>query len=371
MARVTLRDVRKSFGEITALKDISIDIGDGEFFAILGPSGAGKTTFLKVVAGLEIPEQGEILFDNETINDVPPAKRDVAMTFENYSLFPHYTVYKNLSNPLRSPLRREKLSSEKVSRRVHDIARMLNIDELMERLPAELSGGQQQRVSLGRAIIRQPRVLLLDEPLAHVDAKIRNQLRTEFHLLREKMSTTVIYTTHDYREAISLGDRIAVLDKGVIQQVGGPEEVYYAPVNIDVAMCVGWPGMNLFHCTVNQETRELHCKEAGFTASLSNEIFNTVEGSKRRELIVGARPGKIRFSREESGRFFIRAVTEIVEPLNNQAVIYTRAGNMEITLLDDNPDMLLKHREEIWLDFNMDSFCYFDPETKRNLSCVA
>ncbi|MHB8276279.1 MAG: ABC transporter ATP-binding protein [Candidatus Humimicrobiaceae bacterium] len=368
MVQISLKNVTKKFGKLVALKNLSFEINDGEFFIILGPSGAGKTTFLKVIAGLEILENGEIFFNGDLINNIAPAKRDVAMTFENYSLYPHYTVFKNLANPIKSPNYKNKYNSVQVKERVDYFSKMLNINSLLERLPAELSGGQKQRVALGRALIKEPKVLLLDEPLAHVDAKIRNQLRTEFHILRKKLQTTVIYTSHDYKEAISLGDRIMVLNEGEIQQIDTPEKIYNFPKNIMVASIVGWPNINLLNCSVNYEKNQLYCKEGNFSFYISNEVLEVLRDFSLAELIVGIRPHQIDFSEIPIDNFNIKVINDVVESLDNHSIIYTKVGNLNLNILVENPDLILKHNQELWLKFEEKSLIFFNSKTKENVN---
>jgi multiple sugar transport system ATP-binding protein len=367
MPKISLKNITKKFGKVIALNDLKIDIKDGEFFVILGPSGAGKTTFLKVLAGLESPESGEIYFDEDLINNIPTPKRDVALTFENYSLYPNFTVFGNIASPLKSPANKGKYDSGKIRERVYNIAKMLNIDQLLDRLPSELSGGQKQRVALGRALIKEPKILLLDEPLAHVDAKIRNQLRTEFHFLKEKFKTTTIYTSHDYKEAISLGDRIMFLDKGKIQQIGSPEEVYNFPKNIVVAKNVGWPDINLFKCYIKPENNNLYCPEGDFAFNVSGKILKLLKKYGEMEYIIGARPHNISFSEEHSDKYNIEAVCGVTEALDNQLIINVKIKNMDLILSIDNPDLYLRKDQKLWIHFNDQSLMFFDKKTSKNV----
>ena len=230
-------------GKIRALKGIDLDVEDREFFVLFGPAGAGKTTILKTVAGIEFPDRGFVRFNGEIINLVEPAMRNVSMVFENYALYPHMSVFDNIASPMRSPLHREK--EDVIRERVQKIADTMGIGHLLERLPSQLSNGQRQRTALGRCLVRSPRVFLMDEPLAHLDAKLRHLMRTELKAMQTQFDTTTIYVTHDYTEAMSLGDRIAILDEGRIVQVGTGETIYYTPVNDFVAKLVGEPEINL------------------------------------------------------------------------------------------------------------------------------
>jgi len=367
MPKISLKNVTKKFEKVVALNNLSVEINDREFFIILGPSGAGKTTFLKVIAGLENIENGEIYFDGDLINNIATAKRDVALTFEDYSLYPHFTVFNNIAAPLKSSANKNKYNREQIREKVDKFAKMLNINHLLDRLPSELSGGQKQRVALGRALIKEPKVLLLDEPLAHVDAKIRNQLRTEFHFLREKFQTTTIYTSHDYKEAISLGDRIMFLNKGEIQQIGIPEIIYNFPKNTIVALNVGWPEINLFDCSVNFENSQLFCPKGDFVFNISGNILKLLKIYGKSEYIVGARPHHISFSVKPSDVYNLKAICGTSEVLDNQSVFYAKIKNLDLTILVNDPDLSLIYKQELWLSFDDQSLIFFDKETNENI----
>ena len=370
MTQISLKNVTKVFGDIVALDNISLEIEDKEFFVILGPSGAGKTTFLNILSGLEKPEKGEIYFDKNLVNNIIPAKRNVSMTFENYALYPHYTVFKNLASPLRSRSHKRKLNSQKTKDRINEVAKMLKIDAYLDRLPSELSGGQKQRVALGRALIKEPEVLLLDEPIAHVDAKIRDQLRTEFHVLRESLSTSVVYTTHDYKEAISLGDRIMVLNEGKIQQVDTPKNIYDFPKNIMVASIIGWPTINLMECSVDFENKKLDCMSGDFSLNISNKILNFLKDKKRKEIIIGIRASDIKYSKQRSDKYCIKALMNIALGFNNYSVISFKVEKLNISILTEGTYLDLKHNEVLWLYFNEESMLIFDKETKENINLL-
>src|SRR6201987_3700677 len=252
MARIELRNITKKFKRHAALSDLSLDVGDGEFFVLLGPTGAGKTTTLRLIAGLDAPSSGSILIDGEDVGQWSAAERDVALVFQYYSLYPHYTVRENLEFPLKS--RRRRLSAEEVASRVRRAAQTLRIEHLLERKTDRLSGGEMQRVSIGRAIVRQPRVFLMDEPLSNLDAKLRETLRAELKDLKSKLGATFLFVTHDQIEAMSMGDRIAILNKGRIIQIGTPHEMYHQPSDVFVAGFVGTPTMNLFKAQIREET---------------------------------------------------------------------------------------------------------------------
>lgn len=243
MAAIDLSGLGRSFGAVHAVDGLDLRIEDGEFFVLLGPSGAGKTTTLRLIAGLERPDRGRVLMDGEDVTALPPAGRDCAFVFQQYSLYPHLTVFDNLAFPLRSPLRRS--SPEQVRRRVQEVAELLHIEGRLQRRPTELSGGEMQRVAIGRALVRRPRVFLMDEPLSSLDAKLREELRVELRRLQRDTGATVIYVTHDHVEATTLADRIGILEAGRLQQVGSPQEIYEQPRTLAVAQRLGSPTINV------------------------------------------------------------------------------------------------------------------------------
>src|SRR5262245_19220710 len=248
MADVALHNVVKRFDQDEAVRGISLNIPDKEFIVLVGPSGCGKTTTLRMIAGLEEATAGEILIDGQVVNDVPPKDRDIAMVFQNYALYPHMTVYENMSFGLRV----KKVSKDEIDRRVQNAARILAISELLSRKPKQLSGGQRQRVAMGRAIVRDPKVFLFDEPLSNLDAKLRVQMRTEIKRVHQKVRTTTVYVTHDQVEAMTLADRVVVMHAGRIEQVGAPNDLYHAPATKFVAGFIGSPGMNFLPCVLEE-----------------------------------------------------------------------------------------------------------------------
>ena len=243
MASISLCSVRKSFGATTAVDDVQLDIADGEFFVLLGPSGAGKTTTLRLIAGLETPDAGSVRMNGADITAVPPSQRDCAFVFQQYSLYPHLTVFDNIAFPLRSPMRRT--PEDEIKRRVQRVAEMLHIESKLQRKSTALSGGEMQRVAIGRALVREPRVFLMDEPLSSLDAKLREELRVELKHLQRQSGATVLYVTHDQVEATTLADRIAILEHGRIQQVGTPLQIYEDPQSLHVAQRLGKPAVNV------------------------------------------------------------------------------------------------------------------------------
>jgi multiple sugar transport system ATP-binding protein len=281
MARIVLDGVTKVFGsDVVAVDDVSLEIGDGEFMVLVGPSGCGKSTILRIVAGLEEVTAGEVLIGDRQVTDLPPKARDIAMVFQNYALYPHMTVEQNLGFGLK--LRR--VAKDQRRRRVIQVAEVLGLDKLLERKPAELSGGQRQRVAMGRAMVREPQAFLMDEPLSNLDAKLRVQMRAHFAKLHDRLGTTTLFVTHDQVEAMTLGQRVAVLRDGVLQQVDTPQRLYAQPVNLYVAAFIGSPPMNLVGATIADAT----VRFAGFEIPLPTG--HGLEILKGRDVILGIRP---------------------------------------------------------------------------------
>ncbi len=280
MAGIVLEGVTKVFGNIVAVSDMSLEIGDGEFMVLVGPSGCGKSTILRIIAGLEEVTAGEVYIDGRQVTDLPPKDRDIAMVFQNYALYPHMTVRQNLGFGLR--LRHER--KDEINRRVMDTAAILGLDPLLDRKPAQLSGGQRQRVAMGRAMVREPRAFLMDEPLSNLDAKLRVQMRGSLAQLHERLKTTNVYVTHDQVEAMTLGQRVAVLRDGVLQQVDTPQNLYKRPGNLFVAAFIGSPPMNLVEARVEADRLSF----GGFTIQIpANQALRPFEG---RSVILGIRP---------------------------------------------------------------------------------
>jgi ABC-type sugar transport system ATPase subunit len=328
MARVILEGVRKIYEQRgaaqVAVHRIDLEVGEGEFLVLVGPSGCGKSTTLRMVAGLESVTEGTIRIGDRVVNDVAARDRDIAMVFQNYALYPHMTVYENLAFALR--LRKQ--SREVINARVRHAAAMLDIEALLERRPRQLSGGQRQRVALGRAIVRQPQVFLFDEPLSNLDAKLRTQTRRELAALRRRLGTTTIYVTHDQVEAMTLGDRIVVMNEGRVQQAGPPLDVYNRPANLFVAGFLGSPPMNVVGGRVLREggTR-FESAEGGFILRLPGSI--APETDEGRPVLLGLRPEAIRPGTGTPG--FEASVLE-VEPLGHESLVTVRVGDVPITL---------------------------------------
>jgi len=354
MVNVELRNVTKRFKKVVAVNRISFKVNSGEFFVLLGPSGCGKTTTLRIIAGLEDPDEGEVLIDNVVVNDVPPNKRDVAMVFQNYALYPHMTVYKNLAFPLENM----GFSKMEIDRRVKEVAKMLYIDHLLDRKPNQLSGGEQQRVALGRALVRRPKVFLMDEPLSNLDAKLRVYMRAELKRLQKELKITTIYVTHDQAEAMTMADRIAVMNKGRIMQIGKPHELYLKPANLFVAGFIGSPPTNFFDATFISKEGTYVLDAGNFKLTLEKSLGEILEkeiGSG--EVVVGIRPEHIDVVKEADLNT-IEGEVYVVEPLGPETVIDVKIGDYIFKVLTKGM-VHYNIGERILLKFQMDKLHIF------------
>ncbi|HZR93169.1 MAG TPA: ABC transporter ATP-binding protein [Gaiellaceae bacterium] len=324
MASIRLERVTKRFGAVTALDDVSVEIHDGEFFAVLGPPGAGKTTLLRTIVGLETPDAGDVYLGGERITDVFPGDRNIAIMFQNLALYPDKTVFGNLAFPLRQA----KAPKAEIRRRVEETARTLHIEPLLGRKPAKLSGGERQRVALGRALVREPRALLLDEPLSALDALLRLEMRAELKRLQRDLGRTLVYVTHDQVEAMSMPDRVAVLREGVVQQVDTPEAVYHRPANRFVATVIGSPPMNFLPATVEASNGRLRARHASFAVEAAAGAAPARPLADGAPCFVGVRPEDVRIA--ETG---IPATVYATEPLGGETVVDLALGERVIKAL--------------------------------------
>ncbi|MPY75728.1 MAG: sn-glycerol-3-phosphate ABC transporter ATP-binding protein UgpC [Alphaproteobacteria bacterium] len=330
MAAIELRDLWKRYDRVEAVQGINLDIRHNEFIALVGPSGCGKTTTLRMIAGLEDITAGEIRVGDRVVNEVPPKDRDIAMVFQNYALYPHMTVYDNMAFGLKL----RKTSKAEIDRRVRDAADILNIGELLDRRPKQLSGGQRQRVAMGRAIVRNPQVFLFDEPLSNLDAKLRVQMRTEIKKIHRRVRTTVVYVTHDQIEAMTLADRIVVMNFGLIEQVGTPDEMYNAPKTRFVASFIGSPSMNFLPCRV------VSGGNGSLALRLTDKLSLAVPPERAaryrshldREMVFGIRPEHISDRRPNAGSGFeeFEAGMEVVEPMGIDTMVFFSIDGIEI-----------------------------------------
>jgi multiple sugar transport system ATP-binding protein len=331
MAAIELDSVTKDFPDGTrAVDDVSLSVADGEFMILVGPSGCGKTTALRMVAGLESVSSGEIRIGGSVVNDLDPVDRDIAMVFQNYALYPHMSVRDNIGFPLRM----QRFGKKERSERVTDAARMLGIEELLHRKPRELSGGQRQRVAMGRAVVRHPQAFLMDEPLSNLDAKLRVQMRAELVKLHARLGVTTIYVTHDQTEAMTLGQRVAVLSKGVVQQVDTPQRLYTNPANTFVASFIGSPAMNFLPGKLRRGGLELD----GMRLELPDGVRARL-GREPEDVLVGLRPEAFDDARLEDDRIHsrLRADVEITEQLGPETIAYVRVDGLQTVELGERP----------------------------------
>ena len=364
MARVVFDRVTKQYGDFTAVSDLSIEVGDREFLVFVGPSGCGKTTSLRMLAGLEEVSAGEIFIGDRRVNDVPSKDRDIAMVFQSYALYPHMTVYENMafSLTLRGTPKVE------IDRRVAEAAKQMGIETLLHRKPKQLSGGQRQRVAVCRAMVRNPAVFLMDEPLSNLDAKLRVQARAEISKLHQKLETTFIYVTHDQVEAMTMGTRIAVLKDGVLQQIDSPANLYNHPKNRFVAEFIGSPSMNMFEGVLVDREGKLVVKTAAFELPLPDRLADKFRPYRDRPIIFGLRPENIHDPQYAAPGITPESVTAkvtVVEMMGNEAIVYleTPDGGEFVARVDPRTDMKVGQSVTLW--FDMESLHLFDREDER------
>jgi len=352
VAEIRFVNVAKRYGSVEAVAGISLTTEDQEFMVLVGPSGCGKTTTLRMIAGLEQADEGDIYIGDRRVNDLPPKDRNVAMVFQDYALYPHMTVFKNMSFGLRL----KKYPKEEIHRRVIEAARILGIEDLLERRPKQLSGGQRQRVAMGRAIVRKPQAFLFDEPLSNLDAKLRVQMRKELARLHEKLENTIVYVTHDQIEAMTLADRIVIMDQGTILQIGAPMEVFNHPRNQFVAGFIGSPTMNFLEVRVLEEDGALVLKGDGLKFLVPADLRERHLRAKDREAVLGIRPQHI-YDREMKGPVngaqALRMTVEIIEPVGVEVILYGSCGSAQLTACVDPKTRAAPHREsEFLVDMN-------------------
>ena len=363
MARVVLENVVKSYGSLRAVNDVSLIVEDGEFVALVGPSGCGKTTTLNLIPGLIPITSGDIWIGDRLVNDLDPKDRDVAMVFQNYALYPNKTVFRNLAFPLQM----RKLPKSEIHTKVLEAARVLDIEHLLERRPRELSGGQQQRVALGRALVRDPRAFLMDEPLSNLDAKLRVQMRTELKRFHQDLSATVIYVTHDQLEAVTMADKMAVMSGGDLQQYDSPQRIFAEPVNMFVASFVGSPAMSLIPLELVSEAGHFSLKSPeGWSLTLSDENSRRANAARSNKLVLGARHSTIRLYTEAQpdaipGRVYT------VEPTGDITFVQVYLGDA-VVIVSLDPTIEIEPDTQVWLEFDQERLHLFDGETEMALS---
>ena len=361
MAKVSLRHVYKNFGEVKVVKDFNLDIADREFIVFVGPSGCGKSTTLRMIAGLEEISEGEIYIGDKLVNHVAPKDRDIAMVFQNYALYPHMNVYENMAFGLKL----RKMPKAQIDKRVKEAAEILGLTNLLGRKPKELSGGQRQRVALGRAIVRDPAVFLMDEPLSNLDAKLRGQMRTELSKIHQRLQVTTIYVTHDQIEAMTMGDRIVVMKDGVIQQVAPPQELYDRPANLFVAGFIGSPAMNFLKGTLSADGTTF---DGGtFKITLAGDLAAAAKPYAGKPVILGVRPEDVEadpaFIESHPGAR-VPATVEVVEPLGSEIYLHLSTGENSLTARVA-PGLRFRAGDQITLAVNTDKAHLFDVETEN------
>ena len=369
MSKLKIKNISKSFDSMCILNDINLNVEEGEFIVLVGPSGSGKSTILRIIAGLEHPTKGEIIINDRIVNNLPPKDRNISMVFQNYALYPHMNVYENLAFPLKM----QHVRKEEVEKSVSKVSEMLGINNHLSKKPKELSGGERQRVALGRAIIRSPELFLMDEPLSNLDAKLRTQMRAELLKLHKTLSSTVIYVTHDQIEALTMGTRIVVLNKGQIQQIGTPNEIYSNPKNIFTATFIGNPGMNLFDIEILDNSDILIYDEkitSGITRELK-ELF-VKKNLINKKIKAGIRPEylKIKTNIDDSNEINISGNINLLEVLGNEYLAHVSS----IFKKQQYPFVIkvfgecnLKRNERVNISFDLEKLYFFNPETGERI----
>ncbi|WOP19519.1 ABC transporter ATP-binding protein [Raineyella sp. LH-20] len=359
MSRIDIIGLTQQFKGHRAVDDISLTFDDGDFGVLLGPSGCGKTTLLRMIAGLLEPTSGQILIDGQAVTSLPPKKRNLAMVFQSYALYPHLSVEKNLAFPL-TVLR---LSKEERQRRVLEVATTLGLENLLARKPRELSGGQRQRVAVGRALVRQPSAYLMDEPLSNLDAKLRTSTRQELSELHERLQATFLYVTHDQVEAMTMATKIVVLNAGRIEQIGTPAEVYDTPASVFVAGFIGTPPMNLIEGHLTCSGGYIHAETAGITSKLwPGEVA-------AHDIVIGVRPEHLRVARADDGAMRITGTIERLENLGSEQVVYLRVGD-QLIIGKGAREVALTRGQQLSLGAHLDAIHLFDKATGRRMEWI-
>jgi multiple sugar transport system ATP-binding protein len=361
MAKITLNNVNKKFGDNWVVRDFNLEVKNKEFVVLVGPSGCGKSTTLRMVAGLERVTDGEIYISDELVNNVAPKDRDIAMVFQSYALYPHMNVFNNMAFGLEN----RKFPKDEIAKRVREAATILGIDELLKRKPRELSGGQRQRVAMGRAIVRKPQAFLFDEPLSNLDAKLRVQMRAELSKLHEKLETTIIYVTHDQIEAMTLADRIVIMNEGRIMQAGKPLEVYQRPQNMFVAGFIGSPSMNFFDTRLVEDSGRLYVEGDGFRLAVPPSLEDKYRPHVNKDVLFGIRPEhvtEISALGDLPGREELRAAVDVMEPIGSEVILIVMVGKHKLTARVD-PHIETSVYQPITLLVNMNEMHLFDKET--------
>jgi len=360
MVKVTIRNLTKRYGRFVALDKLNLEVPNRSLVVLLGPTGAGKTTTLKCVAGVLAPDEGEILFDDKPVTAIPPWERNVALFFQTYALYPHLSVYDNIAYPLKE----RGLSKPEIDRRVKEVAERLRIIHLLDRKdPSTLSGGEMQRVALARTLVREPKVFLLDEPISNLDAKLREEMIYEFKRLCRELQQTIIYATPDYLEALAVGEKIAVIKDGKVIQYGTPQEIYYHPVNKFVATFIGSPPINIIEGNLRIENKSIIFQEGGVTIDLSEIAGDWVNRLSGDKVALAIRPEEITISRERQADA-LQAKALVAEPLGHETIVLCDVGGNEIRVLVKG-FINVRYGEEVWLKINKQRIHVIDPKTEE------
>jgi multiple sugar transport system ATP-binding protein len=364
MATLTFENVTKRFGKVVAVNDFSLIVEESEFLVLLGPSGCGKTTAMRMVAGLEEVTLGNIYIDKDDITDLPPRKRNVSMVFQNYAVWPHMTVYENIAYPLRL----KKMPKDEMDSKVKEVARMVKIDNLLERYPSQLSGGQCQRVAVARAIVVEPKIFLMDEPLSNLDAKLRVSMRTELKAIHAQTCATTVFVTHDQSEAMSMADRIVVMKDGEVIQVGSPDDVYDRSASIFVADFIGTPPTNFLNVEIRRENGVVNLVNPHFRIAIEDEIFAHVQNYHKDRLILGVRPENIIIVDEQDALFSSECL--VSEPQGSHQVIAVELDKSFVKIVVPAQPKI-GPGEPIHLNFKHETLRFFDPDTEMSIDLPA
>lgn len=363
MSNIVFDKVNKIYDNgFHAVKDFDLDIRDGEFIVFVGPSGCGKSTTLRMLAGLEDITSGKLSIDGKIINDVDPAKRDIAMVFQNYALYPHMTVYKNMEYALKN----QKVPKEERHKKIIAAAELLQIEDYLDRKPGQLSGGQNQRVALGRAIVRSPKAFLMDEPLSNLDAKLRSHMRTEINKIHKQLDTTFVYVTHDQTEAMTLGDRIVVMKDGVVQQIDTPTNLYENPINLFVAGFIGTPKINVIRAKVSQEDGITYLDFKNSRVKVNKRIDDIIKSHNLDEVYIAIRSENLFLEEKNKINSVIKAEVDIIENLGSETLVYAKLDKSEIIIKDFDKNQF-DQRAPINIYFDVDDLLLFDTNTEERL----
>lgn len=363
MAKVAIKSLTKTFGSTVAVKDLDLEVEDKSFVVLLGPSGCGKTTTLRCVAGLEEPDEGEIYIGDRVVNDLAPRDRDVAMVFQSYALYPHMKVYDNIAFPLKM----RKIPNAEINARVRKTGELLRITHLLDRKPKQLSGGEAQRTALGRAIVRDPKVFLMDEPLSNLDAKLRVYMRAELKRLQKEIGVTTIYVTHDQVEAMTMSDKVAIMNSGELQQFGSAHEIFSHPANLFVGGFIGSPPMNLVDCSLTEKEGDSFLDTGGFMLSISDDVAGLIkEKTERSELVLAVRPEDLHLSKKKMADSLAEVEIYVTEPLGSEIIVDLQFGASLIRARVD-PTFREGQGDKVWMSINKERMHLFDKQSEKNI----